>query len=727
MGWFDEQIEYRKKRERQLLADSFENIARSITGGQIGSIFDENADVSGAIAQLLKYFHIQEKDVPPKIKTLEDRLNFLLSSSGIMFREVILEKGWHKDAMGVMITTTRDDGSVVTVMPGPFGGYVFSDPHTGKKVHVTAKVEAMLGNEAYCFYKPLPERKLTMKDLLRYMAGTLNGWDLASFGLASLAITLTGMLMPKLNRILMGDVVGYGNDQLLYAVIGFMLFATVGNIMLTIVRQLLLSRINTKLNINTQAASMMRVLSLPADFFKKYTSGELNEYLKYMNTLCTQLVNTVLSTAVTSVFSLVYLTQIFTYARSLVVPSLIVTISTVLISMTASVMHVSINRAAMKLAAEEKGLTLSVISGIQKIRLSGAENRVFAKWTEIYAQEAALTYNKPAFIKLNSVITTAISLIGTIFMYYVAVKNHVSVADYYAFNSAYAYISSAFSALAAIALTVATIKPSLDIIMPLMEAVPEQQNDKETVTNISGAIELSHLSFRYSPEGPMIIDDLSLTIPARQYVAVVGRTGCGKSTLMRLLLGFEKPTKGAIFYDRKDTRHLDMRSVRRLIGTVMQDGTLFGGSIFENITISAPTLTLDDAWKAAELAGIADSIREMPMGMHTVLQDGGGGISGGQRQRLMIARAIAPRPKLLLLDEATSALDNITQKQVSEALDRMRCTRIVIAHRLSTIRHCDRILVLDQGKIVEDGTYEQLMEKKGFFAELVERQQVGAK
>ena len=158
----------------------------------------------------------------------------------------------------------------------------------------------------------------------------------------------------------------------------------------------------------------------------------------------------------------------------------------------------------------------------------------------------------------------------------------------------------------------------------------------------------------------------------------------------------------------------------------MQDGDLFGGSIYENITISAPTLTLDDAWKAAELAGIADSIREMPMGMHTVLQEGGGGISGGQRQRLMIARAIAPRPKLLLLDEATSALDNITQKQVSEALDRMRCTRIVIAHRLSTIRHCDRILVLDQGKIVEDGTYEQLMEKKGFFAELVERQQVGA-
>ena len=725
MSWFDEQIEYRKKRERELLSDSFENIAHSITGGRIGSVFDENADVSDAIAQLLKYFRIQEKDVPPKIKTLEDRLDYLLSSSGIMYREVILEKGWHKDAMGVMITTMKDDGAIVTVLPGPFGGYIYNNAKTGKRVKVTSKVEQALGNEAYCFYKPLPERRLTLKDLLRYIAGTLNGWDLASFALAAFSITLVGMLMPAFNRLLMGSVVDYGSYRLLFAVIGFMLFATIGNVLLTIIRQLLLSRINTKLNINTQAASMMRVLSLPTDFFKKYTSGELNEYLKYMNSLCSTLVNTVLSTGVTSVFSLVYLTQIFTYARSLVIPSLIVTISTALIGLAASLLQISINKESMRLAAKEKGLSLSLINGIQKIRLSGAENRVFAKWSELYAQEAALTYNKPAFIKLNTVITTAISLVGTIIMYYMAVKNRVSVADYYAFNTAYAYISSAFTSLASIALSIATIKPSLDIIMPLMEAEPEQQDDKETVTSITGALELSHLSFRYAPDSPLIIDDLSLTIPARQYVAIVGKTGCGKSTLMRLLLGFEKPTKGAIFYDRKDTRHLDMRSIRRLIGTVMQDGRLFGGSIYENITISAPALSMEAAWQAAEIAGIAEDIRTMPMGMHTVLQEGGGGMSGGQRQRLMIARAVAPKPRLLLLDEATSALDNITQKQVSEALDRMRCTRIVIAHRLSTIRHCDRILVLDNGKIVEDGTYEQLLEKKGFFAELVERQRVG--
>lgn len=207
-------------------------------------------------------------------------------------------------------------------------------------------------------------------------------------------------------------------------------------------------------------------------------------------------------------------------------------------------------------------------------------------------------------------------------------------------------------------------------------------------------------------------------------MAIVGKTGCGKSTLMRLMLGFEKPQRGAVYFDGKDIASMDLKSLRRNIGVVMQSGKLFQGDIFSNITISAPQLTLDDAWEAARMAGMEEDIRQMPMGMNTLISEGQGGISGGQRQRLMIARAIAPKPKILMFDEATSALDNITQKTVSESLDGLKCTRIVIAHRLSTIRHCDRILVLDQGKIVEDGSYEELLEKKGFFSELVERQRV---
>ena len=222
------------------------------------------------------------------------------------------------------------------------------------------------------------------------------------------------------------------------------------------------------------------------------------------------------------------------------------------------------------------------------------------------------------------------------------------------------------------------------------------------------------------------MENLSLKIRAGQYVAIVGRTGCGKSTLLRILLGFETPQRGAVYYDGKDLKRLDLKSLRRKIGVVLQNGKLFSGDIYSNIVISAPWLNLDAAWEAAETAGIAEDIRAMPMGMFTLVSEGQGGISGGQRQRLMIARAIAPKPKLLMFDEATSALDNLTQKKVSEALDRLKCTRLVIAHRLSTIRSCDRIVVLDHGRIAEDGSYEELIAKKGIFAELVARQQLDA-
>ena len=217
---------------------------------------------------------------------------------------------------------------------------------------------------------------------------------------------------------------------------------------------------------------------------------------------------------------------------------------------------------------------------------------------------------------------------------------------------------------------------------------------------------------------------ISTRIKAGEYVAIVGKTGCGKSTLLRLLLGFEVPTKGAIYYDGRDVTKIDMTSLRRKIGTVTQNGSLFQGDIYSNIVITDPLLTVDDAWEAAEIAGIADDIRQMPMGMNTFVSEGQGGISGGQKQRIMIARAVAPKPKILMLDEATSALDNITQKKVSESLDKLKCTRIVIAHRLSTIKNCDRILVIDDGKIMEEGKYEELMAKEGYFAELVKRQQL---
>lgn len=722
MGWFDEQIEYRKKHERELLNDSFENIARAITGRKTMSLLKEEADVSDAVSGLLKHFGIKEKEVPRKIKGLQDRLDYLLSSTGVLYREVILTRGWHTDAMGAMITTLKEDGTVIAVLPSETGGYEYTDPRSGKKIKVKTSTEKIIGEEALCFYRPFPMHSMTVRDLFRYMYECLTMWDLAGYAVAALAVTLVGLLIPKLNQILIGPVVEHNSMQLLYAVMSFMLFASIGSLLLSIIRELLLKRILYKMDLSVGAATMMRILSLPASFFKQYSAGELNQYISYMNDLCDTLVDSIFSTGITGIFSLVYLTQIFAFAPSLVWPSLIVTILTLAISMFSAILQTQINKERMVINAKERGLVFSFINGIQKIRLSGAENRAFFKWSQIYSKGAEMAYNPPSFIRLSGVITTAISLIGTAVMYFIAVKTSVSTADYYAFNSAYGYISAAFSSLAAVAVSASSIKPSIDLIRPLLEGQPETQDGQETLTRLSGSIEFSHVTFGYDPESKPLFEDLSIQIPARQYVALVGRSGCGKSTLMRLLLGFEKPQRGAIYYDRKDTQTLDMRSVRRQIGTVMQDGRLFSGSIYENIVISSPTLKLQEAWDAAEIAGIADDIRDMPMGMHTVLQEGGGSISGGQRQRLMIARAIAPKPRILIFDEATSALDNITQKKVSDALDKMKCTRIVIAHRLSTIRHCDRILVLHEGKIAEDGSYEELVAKNGIFAELVERQ-----
>ena len=292
------------------------------------------------------------------------------------------------------------------------------------------------------------------------------------------------------------------------------------------------------------------------------------------------------------------------------------------------------------------------------------------------------------------------------------------------FNVAYGMMLAAVASMANMASEIAQIGPIIELVEPVLSTEPEVADDKPVVSKLSGTIEVSGLTFRYKEGSPYILHNLSFHIKSGEYVAIVGKSGCGKSTLVRLLLGFEQANRGSIFYGPYDVGKVDLRSLRRSIGTVTQDGRLLSGSIASNITISMPLATLDDAWKAAEIAGVADEIRKMPMEMQTIISEGTGGISGGQRQRIMIARAVCGNRKILILDEATSALDNVTQRQVAESLSNLGCTRIVIAHRLSTVKKCDRILVLDGGRIAEEGTYDELIARDGLFAELVSRQQL---
>lgn len=469
---------------------------------------------------------------------------------------------------------------------------------------------------------------------------------------------------------------------------------------------------------------MARLMSLPAPFFRKYSAGELASRSGSIGQLCTLLLGGVYSVGVTALLSLLYINQIFAYAPALGLPALVIMIVMAFVTVLTGLLKQKESREYMKDAAEEYGASYAIISGIQKLKLSGAEKRAFARWAKIYASGAEIEFNPPLFLKINSAITLAVSLFGTVLLYYLAATSGVSPSAYLAFTAAYGTVTGAFIAFSGIATSAAQIKPILEMAEPILQTEPETAEGREIVTKLSGSIELSNISFRYYDTQPYVINGLNLKIRAGEYVAIVGKTGCGKSTLLRLLLGFETPEKGAIYYDRKDLRSLDLGSLRRRMGVVTQDGSLFHGDIFSNITVSSPQLTIDDAWEAAEKAGIAEDIRAMPMGMHTFLSEGQGGVSGGQRQRLMIARAIAPKPKILLFDEATSALDNKTQKQVADALAGLNCTRVVIAHRLSTVKDCDRIVVLDGGKIIEEGTYDALIAKGGFFAELVERQRI---
>jgi ATP-binding cassette subfamily C protein len=313
------------------------------------------------------------------------------------------------------------------------------------------------------------------------------------------------------------------------------------------------------------------------------------------------------------------------------------------------------------------------------------------------------------------------------------VKAGITYAQFIAFSAAYSSFNGVVGGAIGLISQYFMIQPQIENLRPILEAVPENTDDKEDAGQLSGALEVGHLSFAYESSmpdgkggstqvrGEDVIHDVSFSIAAGESVAIVGKSGSGKSTLVRLLLGFEEPRKGTVSYDGQDLADLSLPSVRSQLGVVLQNGQLMTGDIFTNI-VGTRNLTQEDAWQAAEDAGVAEDIAQMPMGMQTVISEGSSNISGGQRQRILIARALVGKPVLLIFDEATSALDNRSQAIVTKSLEKLKATRIIVAHRLSTIRNCDRIIVMDQGRLAEMGSFDELVEKGGIFAELVKRQ-----
>lgn len=722
MGWFEDQLKERIETDRDKFEDSFIELSATILGekGIIDAMKSNKKKTRNAIEEIIKYYNCQVVKVPDEIEDVVDQMDYMMRPTGIMKRRVKLEDKWWESAVGAMLGSTKD-GQTIALIPRGVKGYCFKDYKTGKTVKVDRKTSKNIEREAYCFYKPFPQKELKIWDLAKFIWSLIRPSDIVFILIMYAVSQAFAMLSPVLNKLVYESLIPSGIMASIMPLMTLFVGIGLSQTLIGITSSLIQSRLTTRLSVSISSASMMRMLSMPTTFFKDYNAGELAQRMTSISTLCNTIIG-VASKVIGVAFSLTYIVQMVAYGPSLVIPGLIIIAVTIAVNIYYTLKSIDISRKQLKTESKLTGLIFALFSGVQKIKLAGAEKRAFSKWASVYREQAEYVYDKPMFLKVAPVLTSIISTAGSMVIYYFAAISSVGLANYMAFNTAYGGVFGALTTLAGIVTTIATIKPTIELAEPLMKTAPEVSEDKHQVTRLKGNIEVNNLSFRYTEDGPLILDNLSLKIKPGDYVAIVGKTGCGKSTLLRLLLGFEKPQKGAIYYDGQSVDKVDLKSLRRNIGVVMQNGELFSGDIFSNIVISAPQLTLDDAWEAAKMAGIAEDIEKMPMEMHTMISEGGGGISGGQKQRLMIARAIAPKPKVLMFDEATSALDNVTQKLVSDSISQLKATRIVIAHRLSTIKNCDRIIVIDGGKIIEDGKFDELIEKGGYFAELVKRQ-----
>ncbi len=725
MSLFSEQIEKRRRQDKAKMEDAYARLAASVMDSTRAPRFtlDDATAADDAVSSILAFYGQEPIEVPDDITNPLERIEHTLRPTGIMKRPVRLEGAWWRNAVGAYLGKLKS-GQVVAIVPLRTRGYGYVDPTTKEKVRLNKRTAAKLEADALCFYRPFPQHKLSLRDVLDFMRKSLEASDYVFMLVATLLVTLLGMLPTIAYRLLFDGVIPSGMPSLIIP-IGILLFGIIcSQALIQMTNAIVNSRLQTKLQVQMEAATYARVMLLPASFFRQYAPGDLAHRVSSISLFVELFSKCVMGTGLTCIFSLAYVLQIFSFAPSLALPAFAVVAIEIVAVLLALRYTKQYNRSQMQQKTKLSGVVPSLLHGVQKIKLAGAEKRAFAFWANKYAGMSRALYGRPALLLAAPALIPLIATAGTVAFYGIAASSEVSVASYMAFNYAFGMVSGAVTALAVSIPMLAKLQPLLEMIEPVMQIVPESLSDKRQIASLQGNIEVSRISFRYSEHLPLVLDDVSLSIHPGEYVAIVGTTGCGKSTLMRLMLGFETPASGAIFYDGQDLRSVDPRSVRRNIGVVMQNGDLFSGDIFSNITVMHPRATLEEAWEAAELAGIADDIRKMPMGMQTLLSEGSGGISGGQKQRLMIARAVCGHPRVLMLDEATSALDNVTQKHVSDALEGLNCTRIVIAHRLSTIRACDRIIMLDGGHIVEDGSYDELVAHGGMFASLVERQQL---
>lgn len=662
--------------------------------------------------------------------SLTNQLFAIGQASNVRIRKVILRGTWWKEENGHMLAFTKADKKPIALVQKDAESYVFRDVSTGKEEIVTGDFADTLEPIAYMFFFAFDSKMTSLKKIMKFAIQGVQR-DAKFLILAAFAGSLLGLLVPILSGVMFDDVIPTADRGLLFEVFSIMLVIGVVSALLQLIQGVLQLRVETKSNVNLQGGLMDHLLRLPVSFYKKYTAGDLTNRALSINAIRQILSNTVMTAVLSGAFSIVNLLLLFYYDAGLAWIGVGLAIFAVIIIAGIGWLKLKYDREISDEQGEIQGLLFEFLSGITKIRITGAESRIFTLWASKFAHMKKLAFRSGSYQNFIEVFNGSYPLFTKIlffsFIYYTvttattASTGLISVGAFMAFLSAFSQFLNDALRMSMALISSLNIVTMYERVKPILEETPESSEDSTDPGELSGGIELNSVSFRYDEDQPLVLKNISLAIKPGEMVAFIGPSGSGKSTVMRILLGFEEPEAGSVYYDGNAFESMNKDLVRRQIGVVLQNGALMSGSIYKNI-VGNSELSLEDAWEAARMAGMEEDIKNMPMEMHTMVSEGGGTFSGGQRQRLMIARAIAHKPRLLFMDEATSALDNRTQNIVSESLDNLQATRIVIAHRLSTIINADKIYVMDKGEIVESGNYHELIEQDGLFSKLAKRQ-----
>jgi NHLM bacteriocin system ABC transporter ATP-binding protein len=639
-------------------------------------------------------------------------------------REVLLRGKWWNEDHGTMVAYRDKDNQPFALVPDGPKKYRAFDTVSKEFIEVDSNFAEQLKPQAFFFYRPMEDKKIDLWALMKFgMRNSKRDMWITLF--ISLLGALVGMITPMAMAILIDSVIPEANhNQLFFIGVGLVAIAF-ADATFSITRGIAMQRFQGKNGMAIQTAVWDRLLALPVPFFQRYSSGELSNRANGISGIMSILSGTTSTAMISGVFSIFYFILLFYYNTKLAWIATGLAVLTILATCIVNYIKLGYIRKETELTNKISGLVLQLLEGVAKLRNTGAEARAFFQWSKLFSEQRPLIYKAENVSNYLETYDAVLPVFSSILIFWAVIyfgaseTNPMTTGQFIAFNVAYGSFLSGMLGLTSAAMSIMAIIPMYENSKPVLEAIPERSRDRAQAGILSGKIEVNNVRFRYSEDGPEILKGVNLQIKKGEYIALVGGSGSGKSTLLRLLLGFEEPEAGSIFYDDTDLGSLDISSLRRQLGVVLQNGSLMLGDLFKNIVGSAP-LTLDDAWEAAEMSGLKEDIDAMPMGMHTIVSSGV--MSGGQVQRLMIARAIVHKPNILFLDEATSALDNRTQKIVTDSLESLSVTRIVIAHRLSTIINADRIYYLHDGEIVEHGTFDELMGKDGYFAEMAKRQ-----